>query len=77
METEDKNWWINQMKTFEIRVNSPLGYHSFYNDIKAPNYVDAERNAKIRFCEDFGGNNKGLECWTFNKQLPIPRELQP
>ena len=58
---------------FRVRVtregdgNYDYSYFSFY-DIDARDYHDAEREARKRFCQDFGAPYNKTEAYTFNKQ---------
>lgn len=60
------------MKTFRIRVkrkgdqNGDYSYYSFY-DVEAHNYIRAEMEARLKFCEDFGTPYEDTEAYTFNK----------
>jgi hypothetical protein len=62
-----------KLDSFHIRVtrvgdeNGDYSFYSFY-DIEARDYHDAEREARKRFCADFGAPYNKTEAYTFNKQ---------
>lgn len=62
-----------QLEPFRVRVtrvgdeNGEYSYASGY-DIEAPNYHDAEKIARKRFCKDFGAPYDKTVAYTFNKQ---------
>lgn len=64
---------VKKLDPFRVRVtrvgdeNYEYSYASGY-DIEAPNYHDAEKEARKRFCEDFGAPYDKTEAYTFNKQ---------
>jgi hypothetical protein len=66
---------MKQLDPFEVRVmrvhNDPneweYNYFTIYH-ISAPNYHDAEKEAKERFVKDYGAPKQHLETFTFNKQ---------
>lgn len=61
-----------KLEPFRVRVtrvndDPQYSYASGY-DIVAPNYHDAEKEARKRFCEDFGAPYDKTVAYTFNKQ---------
>jgi hypothetical protein len=64
---------VKKLEPFRVRVtrigdeNGDYSYASGY-EIEAPNFNDAEREARKRFCEDFGAPYDKTVAHTFNKQ---------
>lgn len=58
------------MKKYHIRVSQTkypdYPCYSFY-DIEGPNYHDAEKAARKKFCSDFGFEFKNTVAYTFDK----------
>lgn len=57
---------------FKVKVTreseqSEYSYASFYT-IEAPDYMDAEKKARQKFCDDFGAPYEKTKAFTFNKQ---------
>jgi hypothetical protein len=66
---------MSNKEPFRVRVtrvgdeNGDYAYMSGYT-IAAFNYHDAEKEARKRFCEDFGAPFDKTVAYTFNKQQP-------
>lgn len=63
----------NPKEPFRVRVTrvGDEGYEYSYAsgyDVKAPNYHDAEKEARKQFCSDFGAPYDKTVAYTFNKQ---------
>lgn len=61
-----------EMKKYHIRVSQTKypDYPCFtFYDIEMTNYHDAEREARRRFCLDYGFAFKDTEAYTFDKHI--------
>lgn len=62
-----------KLEPFRVRAtrvgdeNGDYSFYSFYA-IEAPDYHGAEKEARKRFCEDFGAPYDKTIAYTFNKQ---------